>query len=568
MRIRDIQKSYGEKLVLDGIDFDIKKGARIGLVGNNGAGKTTIADIIFGKIKADKGTIESDLELRIGYLLQSTEYDVSDYYQLVDQHDKEMQKFTSQLGLQKIKEWSEERINHLSGGEKLKLSLSKVWSLDPDILILDEPTNHMDLNGVEWLVEEIKNFQGAILIISHDRYFLDQTVQEIYEINNRKVKTYRGNYSSYQVEKEKIEKAQLQQYQLKEKYKEQIEAQINSLQNWSQKAHNQSTKQEGFKEYFRVKAKKMDKQIKSKRKRLERELEKNKIEKPIQESTVHFYFEQNEKRGKRIVEAINLEKWFGESVLLRNSQFYIKHGEKVGIVGENGSGKTTLIKMLLGEEPITSGQLWRSQSLKIGYLSQDVTDLNLAYTALQFLGLTDRDEISRARTMLANIGLKEESLKKPLESFSLGERTRVKLMKILMNKVDLLILDEPTNHLDLASRESIEKTLNEFTGTLIVVSHDVYFMEKMCDKLLIIENKEVKRIEMKLEEYKNSKPQVSNVKNNGVITEELMIIENQISILLGEISFLNREDERFGILDEKLRELMERKKELKIRDLS
>lgn len=559
LKMSGVQKSYGDKMILNHIECTIQRGDRIGIVGDNGAGKTTLANIITGKIEIDKGSIDMPSgPISIGYVKQAAE---AAYVELEEAAiSGVILEQTSQLGLMKVHTWDQERAAHLSGGEKTKLSLAKVWSSSSDLLILDEPTNHLDLKGVEWLIEEMKGYQGAILVISHDRYFLDQTVSQILEIEDGNSSVYQGNYTNYYEEKERLYQSQLHRYDIQQKHKEKIENQMSNLQNWSDKAHRQSTKQEGFKEFYRVKAKKMDKQMKSKMKRLEKELEKKKVEKPKEKDELQFHFKQNKKRGKRIVEVKNGEIKFGERVLFQNSHFYVKFGERIGILGENGCGKTTLLRIIMGEERLSRGELWKSNSLKIGCLSQDVTDIDEAKTTLEYLGVTGRDEISEARTVFANIGFHADKIKQPISTLSLGERTRIKLVKLLLDEVDVLILDEPTNHLDLASRESLEKMLQSFEGTILTVSHDHYFLKKMCDKLLVFDNHVIKRVEMGLEEYQQKIHQEPKAIQNK--EEEKLLIENEISATIGQLTTLSKDDPQYEELDKKLLALMKKKREL------
>jgi macrolide transport system ATP-binding/permease protein len=561
VKVRELSKSFVDRKILDNIQFDIKNGERIGLVGYNGTGKTTLANILFGKIMPDKGIIEKSSELKIGYLLQSIDYELNDFQEFLE---NDLLLHTSQLGLTKVTEWEEKRLDHLSGGEKLKLALSMVWASKPDFLILDEPTNHLDIKGIEWLISELKEFQGPVLIISHDRYFLDMTVTRVFELENGKVHFYNGNYSDYRKEKQLRNENQKHQYTVQKRYKENIEKQMEQLKNWSDKAHRDSTKQGsaserrqlGFKEFHRVKAKKIDNQVKSKMKRLQSELEKNKVEKPVEEGKVRFQFDSHGKRGKRIIEADMLSKSFDNRTLFQNSQFYINHGERIGLIGKNGCGKTTLIRMILGEEPVTDGELWRSESLKIAYLSQDVQDLPEGKWAIEALGFTDKQDIFRARTLLANLGLKEELITKPTGTLSLGERTRVKLVDLLMKEYDVLILDEPTNHLDLPSREQLETTLSEFTGTIITVSHDNYFLNKLCDRLLVFENQSIKRLEMTPEDFL-----YGGRKNKGK-KEDLMVIENRLASILGELSLIDQKDPKYFLLDKEFNDLLKKKRNL------
>ncbi|OIK13249.1 ABC transporter ATP-binding protein [Bacillus sp. MUM 116] len=555
LKASGIEKSFELRKILDNVHFEIKMGERIGLVGYNGTGKTTLANIIMGRLKPDNGKIDMEKEFKIGYLTQSIDYEFTNFVEgLLDK--KDLYEHTSQLGLEKVYDWEEQRLQHLSGGEKLKLALSLVWSSKPDFLILDEPTNHLDFKGIKWLLAELKKFKGPVLIISHDRYFLDQTVNCIFELENKKIHFYYGNYSEYRKEKQKRKEDLYHQYTVQQRKNEKIELQMEQLTKWSDRAHRDSTKQEGFKEYHRVKAKKRDKQIKSKMKRLQNELSENKIEKPLEEAEIRFQFESDGIRGKRIIEAQKLEKSFGNRKLFSDTQFYINHGERVGLLGDNGCGKTTLIQMIVGKEQGSQGILWKSDSIKIAYLSQDVHDLPEEKTALDALGFTARQDLFRARTLLANLGLNEDLIIKPIGTLSLGERTRVKLVDMLMKEYDVLILDEPTNHLDLPSREQFEKTLSEFTGTIITVSHDYYFLNKICEKLLVFENQKIKRVELKAEEYFN---QGKDNKNNSK-QEALMVIENRLATVLGELSLLDQNHPDYMELDREFKELLAQKK--------
>ncbi|TLS37204.1 ribosomal protection-like ABC-F family protein [Pseudalkalibacillus caeni] len=564
MRLRGIQKSFVEKQVLKHINLDIKRGDRIGLVGPNGAGKTTLANILYGKIKPDSGSVLSEQQaLKIGYLLQSVDYSSNDFESVLSTRAAEgLYEVTSQLGLTGIKNWEGGQLEYLSGGEKLKLALANIWTSNPDMLILDEPTNHLDLKGVEWLVEELKDYNGTVIMISHDRYFLDRTAKQILEIEEGVIQKYTGNYSAYREEKKRRHENQLHRYTEQQKYKAEIESQMANLTNWSDKAHRESTKQDGKKEYYRVKAKKMDNQVKSKRKRLEKELEKHKIEKPKEEAKVRFQFEADGNRGKRIIEARDIRKEYSGRALFENSHFYVKHGERVGIIGDNGCGKTTLIRLLQGDEELTGGELWKSDSLKIAYPSQDVNDLPKDKTVIEALNLSRRDEIHQARTMLANMGLKEDRIRQKIEALSLGERTRIKLAGMMLQQFDVLILDEPTNHLDLPSKEQLEETLDQFTGTILVVSHDRYFIERIADRLLVFEKGKIRRWEMGLREFKEKKQQMKKQPEQKSVEEEQLLIDNKISALMGRLSLYTPDQKEFQEIDEELKGWFEKKRAL------
>lgn len=569
LQVKQMNKSFGERDILKDISFDIRNGEKIGLVGWNGAGKTTLMKLLMGSIHPDSGSISRiPGTLKVGYLPQSTDYTINTDQEMMEEA-KELLRTLSELGLVKSLTKDGTSSDTLSGGERLKLALAKIWNQSPQLLCLDEPTNHMDMKGVHWLVSELNKFAGAAVIISHDRYFLDKTVSKIYEIEDCKLMEYEGNYTAYRQEKQRRLDQQTRDYGKQQRKIKLIEDQVANLKQWSEKAHREAgkrdnpgeRKQMGLKEFERVKAKKKDNQIKSKTKRLELELSKHKVEKPKEEVQVKFEFEMDGKRGKRILEAKGLTKQFGDRLLFEKSHFYVKHGERIGLIGENGAGKTTFIKMLLEQESTTKGSLWKSASLKIAYLSQEVSDMPKDKTAMEFLDLIGWEHVSKARTIFANMGMHEEKLNKPLETLSLGEKTRVKLVHMIMQEYDVLILDEPTNHLDLPSREQMEATLSTFNGTLVVISHDRYFMEKLCDKLLVIENKRIKRVETGLKEYEESKrEQVSSSEKEA--REKVAILEAKITELLGKISMVNKDSQEYSDIDNELLKLMQLKKEL------
>ncbi len=554
LTVTNIHKFFGDQHILNDVSFEIKKQARIGLVGSNGAGKSTLANLIYGQIDPDRGTILKAPALKIGYLKQSVDYQSSINSDL----SSEFLEVTSELGLSKYQKWGKDRISHLSGGERLKVALAEVWSSHPHILLLDEPTNHLDFQGINWLIEQLNTFKGAIVVISHDRYFLDQTVNQIFDLENGQLTAYEGNYTTFYEKKKKNRDIQLHHYQSQQKDIARVEDQMDQLQQWAGKAHRTMRDQEGMKEFHGVKAKKLDRAVKSKMKRLRNDLEKNKVEKPAEEKTISFQFKANEKKGNRIIEAKNLSKTFKNKMLFQQSQFYIMHGEKIGIYGPNGSGKTTLLNMLIGEEPTTSGHLNISSALKIASLSQDVADMDVSQTGLEALQISDRAQLLKARTTLANMGMDAKKLNQLVGTLSLGERTRIKLTNMLVNEYDLLILDEPTNHLDLASRTQLESTLKDFTGTILVVSHDVYFLQHVCDKLLVFEDKKIRRVEMSIEEYENKRNTLQNAPSPSQreVEEELLRVNTEISAVLGELSLLTPDSKMYGTLDQEFQNLL------------
>lgn len=571
---RNIKKEYAELEVLKDINLDIAEGEIIGLVGKNGAGKTTLANILTGAERASSGQlIKHKDNLRIEYLLQSTFYTEDKFKQIFKEKEQGIGEFfatSSRLGLVDSKSWQGERLNNLSGGEKTKLALADIWIEKADLLILDEPTNHLDIQGVEWLIAELKELKTACIIISHDRYFLDRLVDRILELEEGSITEYQGNYTFYREEKERQYKEKLHQYNLKKKKERQIEGQVQQLSNWSNKGHNQARKKGietgnkfGGKEFYRAKAKKKDKLVKSKLKKLEK-LKENSVEKPRAEPDISFEFSSNQKRGRRLIEAKDISKKYHENVLFQSSSFYITHGERIAIFGKNGCGKSTLLKIIMGQERLDSGELWLSPSLSISYLSQDVMDLNPERSILESVE-ANKYYNSDERHLLTNLGFDNSILDKKVKKLSLGERTKIKLAKLILQERECLILDEPNNHLDLYSREQLEDTLLEYPGTIILVSHDRYLLEKISKKILIIENKEIKRVEKGFAKYWQEKESDADHEESRKIEEELMLLDHKLASIISRISLYTADDEQYLELDAEYQELISRRNILKER---
>ena len=573
---RGITKTYGETSVLSEIDFDINTGERIGLVGRNGAGKTTLATIIFGGLDSDNGKIIlHKKDLRTAFLEQVIDYSGylgNDF--LVSTYpggSSDLLRISSHLGIKQLQHWDERRFSALSGGEKTKLNLTRIWASQPDLLILDEPTNNLDILGMEWLIAELRKYQGAVLAISHDRYFLDQIVHRIVEIEDGALIDYSGNYSLYREEKKRHYESRIHQYEVQEKTKQTITENIEQLTKWSAKAHKEAKVKAvavgGKKEYFRAKAKKRDRNIKSKIKRLEK-IEVEGIAKPEDESQVKFSFEKAGRGAKRVLEARNITKSFGEQLLFSESSFYIKRGEKIGVYGSNGCGKTTLIRAILGEELLTAGEIFLSSSLHIGYLSQDVTDLDGKKTIAEIIGIEKARHPGKAVTLLVNMGFTIAMLHQPLDTLSMGERRKLKIARLVLQENDILILDEPSNHLDLHSREELEETLIRYNGTILLVSHDRYMLEKVCDTMIIIEEQRINRVEGGWEAYHkshNHRGESSNgnrIGNNQEIQEEKLLLETRLLYWLGEISRYKSGQKEYEKADSEIKELIKRKNEL------
>jgi len=540
VKLQEVQFDVIDSVIFEQINCTIHQGDIIGVIGKNGAGKSTLLEIIEGILLPTKGQLHwLQDNIKTAYVKQEIEefnsLDIS----------------TSEAKL--LSKWHvpTNKYKQLSGGEKLKARLANGFASPSSLLLLDEPTNHLDVESTQLLINQIQHYEGTIILVSHDRFFLDQVTTKIWSIENKKLIEHIGNYTSYMKEREKRRFSQQRAYEKQQKMIETIESQIDELSNWSQKAHAQSTKKEGFKEYYRVKAKRTDSQIKSKKKRLEKELEKSKIDRVEDEYEVQFSIQTNKKQGKRLLEAKGLTKTFGNKVLFKNANFTILHGEKIALVGPNGSGKTTLLKMIMGDET-GEGNIWISPSANIGYLSQEVFDLPLEKTPEQIFYRESFEEKGKVRNLMKHLGFEKSSWTLPIQSMSMGERVKCKLMAFILEEKDFLILDEPTNHLDLPSREQLEETLIQYTGTLLVVSHDRYFVEKTTTTMLEINNGVLKKVLQKSLESKDTSKEL------------LLKLETERQEVLGRLSFLTPNHDQYMELDQKFRELTKQINELKL----
>ena len=538
LKLKDVYVEITEHTLLEQMNATVKQGDIIGVIGKNGAGKSTLLQLINEKIEPTKGQLEwQQTNVTVAYVEQEKEAFAS------------MEVTTVEAEL--LAKWDvpTNDFHTLSGGEKLKIRLAKGFAQNPTLLMLDEPTNHLDENSTELLIEQIKSYSGTIIVVSHDRYFLDVVATKIWSIEDRKLIEHKGNYTSYMKFREQKRLTQQREYEKQQKNIERIESQIKELTSWSQKAHAQSTKKEGFKEYYRVKAKRTDAQVKSKQKRLEKELEKTKVERVKPDPIVEFSIQTNNKVGKRFLEVKQLKKCFKERTLFEKVNFTIQHGEKIAIVGPNGCGKTTLLKMIMGHETV-EGEVWISPSVNIGYLTQEVFDLPLEKTPDQLFYKETFEERGKVQNLMKHLGFTSSQWKEPIKHMSMGECVKCKLMAYILDEKDVLILDEPTNHLDLPSREQLENTLAQYNGTLLIVSHDRYFLEKTTNSRLVFSNN---RIQKQLKEPSQKRDNLAELR---------LKLETERQEVLGKLSFLTPKDEAYMELDKRFKELTKQIKEL------
>lgn len=516
---------FATQKLFNHIKGEVMEGQRIGLVGRNGEGKSTLLNILAGTLQPTEGSVTWKKGSRIGLLEQSPdEPDELTVEQLMlavfseltamqehlakmeklmeDASPEEMDRLLARYGtLQdefiqrggyeldmkidqvlnglKIKQLKYERWGHLSGGEKTKIGLAKLLLQQPDLLLLDEPTNHLDLDAIEWLGAFISHYKGTIVLVSHDRYFLDETVTHIWELDQGDLIQYSGNYSSYIKEREARLLVEFQQYQDQQKKIQKMKETIKRLKEWANRANPPNAG--------------MHRQAKSMEKALARiEI----LDRPVLEKKqMALDFRMDKRSGKDVVLLEEVWKGFGERILFHEISMHVRYGERAAIVGANGSGKTTLLKMIMGKEPVDAGEVKLGSGLSIGYLSQHTLEMNNNRTIIEEF----RDVVAvseyEARPLLAKFLFFGNMVFQPVRQLSGGERMRLRLAQLMHQHHNLLILDEPTNHLDLEAKEVMEEALSEFPGTLIAVSHDRYFLDKMFPVTYWLRNNALERFD-------------------------------------------------------------------------
>ncbi|SFB38106.1 ATP-binding cassette, subfamily F, member 3 [Lentibacillus halodurans] len=512
MQLNDISKSFGAEEILANIKLEIKDHDRIAIVGRNGAGKSTVLKIMAGEMSYDEGELFKPKDLSIGYLTQhgSLESDKSiwdemvevfdhllvqqrelrylekkmtqaaslgeaDYEQLLLDYDKKQQAFDADGGYRyeadiktvltglNFQDYDDQTpINELSGGQKTRLALGKLLLKKPNLLILDEPTNHLDIDTMSWLENYLSSYPGAVTIVSHDRYFLDKTVSTVYEISRHHSKKYNGNYSYYLKQRALDYEKELKEYE-----KQQTE--IRKMEDFIQKNIVRAS---------------TTKRAQSRRKQLAK---MEKLDRPKgDEKSASFSFQINRSSGNDVLKIDQLAYQYepGEQVF-SNVTLHMNRGERIALVGPNGVGKTTLLKTILGRLQPADGSIHIGTNVEIGYYDQEQQTLNVSKTVLDELWdehtAVDEKDI---RTVLGNFLFTGDDVLKPVHTLSGGEKARLSLSKLMMQKANLLVLDEPTNHLDIDSKEVLEAALVDFPGTIIFVSHDRYFINRIADKVV------------------------------------------------------------------------------------
>lgn len=609
---KQLGKMYGAHWVFEDIEFEIQEGEKVGIVGCNGSGKTTLLKILAGVERGDRGELHIRKGTKIGYLAQIPDHytglrvkevlelpfaDVIEMERCMEQLEKEMTKTGSHdpqklsllleqyaklqtdfeylggysyhariaevcQGLGIDADMLEMEFGSLSGGEKTKISLASILMKKQDLLLLDEPTNHLDLFAIEWLEEFLRQYNGTVILISHDRFFLDKVVKRILDLENGELIGYKGNYSQFVQEKQERLLAEFQEYQEQQKKIKKMEEAIKRLREWANRANPPNA---GMHRRASSMQKALDRMVRLKRPVLERR-------------KIGLSFEMEQRSGKDVIIVEQIYKSFGEKRILHGVDLLVRYRERVAIVGGNGQGKTTLIKLILGEILPDAGLVRLGSGVKIGYLSQSGIEANDEKSVIEYF----RDQISvtegEARHILARFLFYGASVFRKIKDLSGGERMRLRLAQLMNQEINLLILDEPTNHLDIDSREVLEEAIADFAGTILAISHDRYFLNKVFHTTYWLESGRLTRYEGNYDyAYRRRKEILSSAGNQsnilkqkeqrGILRKErpaisLEQIESEISIIEQEIDQLDKEiEEEVGRSNFSQIEMLLRKKD-------
>src|SRR5687768_948252 len=516
--LTNIEKTFGKRVMFDKLSLNVYRGERIGLIGANGAGKTTLFKLFTGEVIPDAGKVSLRDGAKLGYLSQDPQFDPAntvmdeaelafaelhdlahklrdlehamaeqegdalqktlDRYQTV-QHDFDVaggyvwhnKLEAALLGVGLERETWEQNVDTLSGGQRSRLALAKILISEPDLLLLDEPTNHLDLAAIEWLEKYLLDFTGAVVLISHDRYLLDRLATRVVWLTQRALRSYPGNYSSFVQQRELHELTQARQF---ERQQEDIEKQKEFIRRFG--------------------AGQRSKEAKGREKRLERLLRSDQmIDRVATHKNISLSLNTDRRAGDQVLTVKDLSKAFDDKRLWQSINFGVTRGERVGVIGPNGSGKTTLLRVLTGEDDADAGDVKWGANLAVGYYDQRLDDFDPELSVIETVaegrpvGTREKD----MRDVLATMLFRGDDIHKRVGMLSGGERARIRLAELLMDKPNVLLLDEPTNHLDIPSREALEGALSSYPGTVLCVSHDRYFLDQVAKRLLILQPPDV-----------------------------------------------------------------------------
>lgn len=521
IELNNIIKNYGLKNVLNGMNLTLKTGERAAIIGCNGAGKSTVLKIIMKQENISAGTINIRKNATIGILRQIYEYEETNpnvytflqrsfehFFELETKlkklenemsYEKDDEKMSELLqkygnvqqkyiqmggydiqekfnkicsGLQINEKMLNQNYNDLSGGEKTIVNLGALLLKEPSILLLDEPTNHLDMEKLEWLEKFLKEYKGTILMVSHDRYFLDKIATKTILLENGKEKIYLGNYSYFLKEDEKRTLAEFENYKNQQKMIKKMKESIKTLRKFGELAKN---------EMFFKRAKSIEKKLAKIEQLPQVDLE--------QKTLLNFKLNIDSRSGKDVVIINNLNKNFESKNIFENANLQIHYGEKIALIGKNGTGKSTLLKIIVNEDCEYTGEIKIGQSVNIGYIPQEINFEDDNQTILNFFEQFDNRNETEIRTSLAKYMFRGNDVFKKVSSLSGGEKVRLILAKLLKQNINFLILDEPTNHIDIETRELLEEAIKEYSGTVLFVSHDRYFINNLAERIVEVKEK-------------------------------------------------------------------------------
>ena len=510
--VQELQKSFGVHEVLRSVTFSLQKGEKMGLVGVNGCGKTTLMRMIAREMQPDGGTIHRNKDLRVGYLAQLDDIPLTDtvwgallkvfepirvmerrmaeiekllesadpetalrlsseYQRLTESYNAqqgyayegEILRVLNGLGLKP--EMHQRQVSTLSGGERTRLSLAKLLLQKPDIILMDEPTNHLDLEAIEWLQDYLTDYKGSLLLISHDRYFLDHVCTTMGELLGGKMIKFTGNYTEYMKKRTADFETRMKAYELQQKEIQREQAIIERYRSFNR-----------------------EKSIKAAESREKRLAKVERLEKPVEEQHVRFSFDARRRSGEEALEVRELSKSFEGQPVFQNLSFKLRTGDRVALIGPNGVGKSTLFRILTHQINPDHGSIRFGTNIDIGYYDQHQQNLNPQNTILdEVWNAFPKLEQTRIRSALGLFLFTGDEVFEKIEKLSGGERGRVALTKLMLKQDNLLLLDEPTNHLDMDSREVLEDALRDFPGTILAISHDRYFINRFAEKVMVME---------------------------------------------------------------------------------
>jgi ATPase subunit of ABC transporter with duplicated ATPase domains len=602
---KNLIKTYGGQTVFDDVNFELKTGERIGLIGRNGTGKTTIFKLIKNIENPDEGSIFKRKGCSIGYLHQIPDFEdrvsvedvinqafdevfglkkqltkleeemasesfsdkimikygeLQSKFETLGGYDIDIEKGKILSGFKLDNSFRQKQFNLLSGGEKTTVMLARLLLEKPNVLLLDEPTNHLDIEAVEWLEEFLSNYEGSVIVISHDRYFLDRVCNKIVELEFGKTCFYSGNFTFYQQEKDLKIKQEFEAYKDRQKKIKALKAAAERYRIWGRINTDNNA--------HMMRAKRYEK--------MAEELEA--MGRPQSAKSMFLKIDSCKRSGKEVIIAEKVSKSFGDKVIFKDADLLVQYQTRIAFLGANGSGKTTFLKILLNDLKPDSGRCYLGASVKIGYLEQEVEfeneDLSILEHYQRSFNLYEHD----ARMKLAKFLFTKDDVFKKIKNLSGGEKVRLRLCFILSKEINLLLLDEPTNHLDIESRELLEESLSDFHGTLFFISHDRYFINKIADRICEIDNHKIKSYVGNYDYYKEKKnsyvemvkdvkpkkekPRISDAdKLKRKLQKELDYIHSEIYQLETKMFEFENQMIEFGTDSGKLMEIMKSKTE-------